>query len=144
MIDLKAILHPTDFSDLSQCALPYAIEFATRYKAHLTILNVLELPFGAISMANEAVSEAERKLYDLIPEGTRSEIEVRPIVRRGKPFIEIIRVAQDLDIDLVVLATHGHSGLEQAVLGSTAEKVVRKAPCPVLTIRHPEHEFVSP
>ena len=60
------------------------------------------------------------------------------------PFTEIIRFAKDKDIDLIVMGTHGHTGLAHVLLGSVAEKVVRKAPCPVLTVRHPEHEFVHP
>ncbi len=65
-------------------------------------------------------------------------------VQMGRPFIEIIRYAREKKIDLIVLGTHGRSGLKHVLLGSVAERVVRKAPCPVLTIRHPEHEFVMP
>jgi nucleotide-binding universal stress UspA family protein len=65
-------------------------------------------------------------------------------VRQGPPFLEIVRYAQEANIDLIVLGTHGRGGLAHMLLGSVAEKVVRKAPCPVLTVRHPEHEFVAP
>ena len=65
-------------------------------------------------------------------------------MRRGAPFLEIIRYAKENDVDLIVLGTHGRSGLAHVLLGSVAERVVRKSPCPVLTVRHPEHEFVMP
>ena len=65
-------------------------------------------------------------------------------VLMGHPFVEIIRYAREQDVDCIVLGTHGRSGLSHLLLGSVAERVVRKAPCPVLTVRHPEHEFVMP
>ena len=142
MIDIKHILHPTDFSELARRALPYVLEFARKYDSRIDLLHVLELPFGAISMAEEAIANSERQVEGLIPREDRANIEIVPFVVRGKPSTEICRIARERETDLIVLATHGHSGLEHAVLGSTAERVVRKAPCPVLTIRHPEHEFV--
>ncbi len=137
MIEFNAILHPTDFSEISKYALPYAIEFAKKYNARLDILHVLELPYGAISLADEAMRSAQESLRALIPQKQREGIEIVPIIKRGKASEEIVKVATDRGTDLIVLATHGHSGLEHALLGSTAERVVRKAPCPVLTIRNP-------
>jgi nucleotide-binding universal stress UspA family protein len=69
---------------------------------------------------------------------------VQQEVRVGTPFYEIVRYAREMKIDLIVMGTHGHTGLVHVLLGSVTEKVVRKAPCPVLTVRHPEHEFVHP
>jgi len=71
-------------------------------------------------------------------------IEKESIIRRGVPFVEILTAAGELKVDLITIATHGRTGLQQVLFGSTAEKVVRKAPCPVLSIRHPEHDFVMP
>lgn len=65
-------------------------------------------------------------------------------VREGTPFYEIVSFATETDVNLIVMGTHGHTGLAHVLLGSVTEKVVRKAPCPVLTVRHPEHEFVHP
>ena len=65
-------------------------------------------------------------------------------IRKGKPFLEIIRFAKENDIDLIIIGTHGRSGLEHIIFGSTAEKVVRKAPCPVLSVRPSQREFVMP
>ena len=83
-------------------------------------------------------------ILDFIREQGLERFSVHPEVREGTPFAEIVRCARDKDIDLIVMGTHGHTGLAHMLLGSVTEKVVRKAPCPVLTVRHPEHEFVHP
>ena len=70
-----------------------------------------------------------------------SEINVETVIKTGKPFVEINETASELDIDLIIIATHGHTGMEHLLFGSTAEKVVRKAPCPVLTLREPIKGF---
>jgi nucleotide-binding universal stress UspA family protein len=90
--------------------------------------------------------EAEdRKLLDeFIPPELKKGITVETIHRVGIPFMEIIKAAREKEADLIVIATHGKSGLSHILFGSVAEKVVRKAPCPVLSIRHPEHEFIMP
>jgi nucleotide-binding universal stress UspA family protein len=156
MIRLNRILYTTDFSEYSLHALPYAKSFAHEYKAELHCLHVVDeayqywlgmsgegLPVGPgpeemMQMAEQQMNEfAARHLADFSP----------PAVRRvvlGRPFVEIIHYAREIQADLVVLATHGRGGLRHVLLGGTADKVVRKAPCPVLTIRHPEHEFVMP
>jgi len=159
MIAINRILTPTDFSDFSKHALKYAVSFATQYKAKLYLLHVIsDIPeistFYLKHFPMEGISEEE--IYGEIEERVRSEleriisedigegIEVEPAVVRGVPFLEIIRFARENLIDLIVIATHGRTGLKRALFGSTAEKVVRKAPCPVMTVRHPEHEFVLP
>jgi universal stress protein A len=83
------------------------------------------------------------ELKNLIKKEIGKKVISRKIVRTGKPFYEINQYAQEEDIDLIVIATHGHSGMEHILFGSTAEKVVRKAPCPVLVVRTGEHEFVK-
>ena len=156
MIKLAKILYPTDFSDLSVHALRYAKSFAMAYQARLHCLHVVDeayqywmamgpngVPVGPApedmleSAHQEMAGFAEVHFGDMEP-------EVVTEVLVGRPFMEIIRYAREQAIDMIVLATHGRTGLTQVLMGSTAARVVRKAPCPVLTIRHPEHEFIMP
>ena len=155
MIDLKRILVPTDFSKHSQNALTYATAFAEKFGAELYLLHVVQdlalyvpdaLALGTpVSPPMEQfTSAAQDALGRLIADNGLERFKVHPEVREGTPFYEIIRYAREADVDLIVMATHGHSGLAHVLLGSVTEKVVRKSPCPVLTVRHPEHEFVHP
>lgn len=155
MIDLKRILVPTDFSKHSLNALTYAAAFAEKFGAELTLLHVVQdlalfIP-DAVTVAPPIVPPVEQfltaartALDRAIQESHLQNLKIVPEVREGTPFYEIIQFAKDGNMDLIVMGTHGHSGLVHVLLGSTAEKVVRKAPCPVLTVRHPEHEFVHP
>jgi universal stress protein A len=155
MIDLHRILVPTDFSTHSRNALRYAAAFADRFGAELHLLHVVQdlalfvpdtvavSPVAAppLDRLTAAVREA------LLREVRESGLEGRAVcleVREGTPFEEIVRYAREKAVDLIVLGTHGRTGLAHVLLGSVSEKVVRKAPCPVLTVRHPEHEFVHP
>lgn len=155
MIDLRRVLVPTDFSKHSENALRYAAAFAERFGAELLVLHVVQdlalfVP-DAIAVAPPVapavevlVESAQQALDRLVAAPPLAGLKVRALVREGTPFWEIIQTAQEENADLIVLATHGHSGLVHVLLGSVTEKVVRKAPCPVLTVRHPEHEFVHP
>ena len=144
MIKIDVVLHPTDFSEVSRHAIPYAMEFAVKYSAKLILLHVLDLPYSAISMAEEAMREAQEKLHDLIPADKRDRLDMETVVLRGAPCEEVIKLAKERSADIIIIGAHGEGGWRHAILGDTAEKVVRKAPCPVLTIRHPEHEFIVP
>lgn len=154
-IVLKQILYPTDFSELSLKALCYAAGFARSFNAQLHCIHVIDEAYqywGGLSPESVPVMPpmeeldrigrqqlaafADRHLQDLQPPAVQE-------VLYGRPFLEITQYAQDHKIDLIVIATHGRAGLSHALLGSTAEKVVRKAPCPVLTVRDPEHDFVT-
>jgi nucleotide-binding universal stress UspA family protein len=155
MIDLRRILVPTDFSKFSKVALTYAAAFADKFGAELHLLHVVQNlavmipdsvnvmpPVGpSIEQLTSAVSEA---LDRLVSENQLERFKPKKAVREGTPFYEIIQYAKETSIDLIVMGTHGHSGLVHVLLGSVTEKVVRKSPCPVLTVRHPEHEFVHP
>ncbi len=155
MIDLHRILIPTDFSKHSENALTYALAFAEKFGAELYLLHVVQdlalfIP-DAVTVAPpiappvEQLTAAVREaLNNVVREHRLEQSPVHVEVREGAPFYEIIRFAKEKDIDLIVMGTHGHSGLAHVLLGSVSEKVVRKAPCPVLTVRHPEHEFVHP
>lgn len=155
MIDLRRILVPTDFSKFSQVALTYAAALAEKFGAEIHLLHVVQdmalfIP-DAVAVAppvvppvEEFAAAAREALDRLVRENHLEAIPLRREVIEGTPFYEIIRYAREADIDLIVMGTHGHAGLIHVLLGSVTEKVVRKAPCPVLTVRHPEHEFVHP
>lgn len=155
MIKLERILVPTDLSEFSHHALRYGCEFANRFNAELHLLNVVQdvvalvpepgMAFPAPGEYMAELRDASRAALDKLPEsGALTSGRVVRDVRVGTPFVEIVRYARDLNCDLIVIGTHGRSGLAHVLLGSTAEKVVRKAPCPVLTVRPEGHAFVMP
>jgi nucleotide-binding universal stress UspA family protein len=152
------ILAATDFSDDSNYALGYAEELARQFGAEITVVHVDQplapvmvselspgLDFGAMSRIAEeqrtiALAQLEKTSARLREEGMKA----RGLLKVGAPFLEIIRTAQAENFDLIVLGTHGHTGLAHVLMGSVAERVVRKAPCPVLTVRHPDRKFTHP
>lgn len=155
MIDLHRILVPTDFSKFSQHALTYAAAFAEKFGAELYLLHVVQdlalvipeiIPVEPpLTPSVAQLTTAVQSAFDRVIEENRLPAAIiHREVREGTPFYEIIQYAREAAIDLIVMGTHGHSGLAHVLLGSVTEKVVRKAPCPVLTVRHPEHEFVHP
>jgi universal stress protein A len=155
MIRLKRILFATDFSDLAATAQDYACEFAERFGAELHVLHVLQdvmlmmpEPGSAFSLPQNYMVElkqaAEKTLETVPPADWCSGKHVVRATRMGAAFVEIVRYAREQEIDLVIIGTHGRSGLKHVLLGSVAERVVRKAPCPVLTVRHEGHQFVMP
>ena len=153
MIKLERILVPTDFSDSARQALTYGISFAREYKAELLLLHVVEtIPVGYASdlfpvpmaeVFQEMSGYARAELAKLGKLAREKGIAVREIVAQGKPSVEIVRMAKDEKVDMIVLGTHGTGILDKALFGSTTERVVRKAPCPVLTCRLAEHKFVD-
>jgi nucleotide-binding universal stress UspA family protein len=154
MIKLKKILCPTDFSEYSLYALDYGVSFAQQYKAKLYLLHVVDvflhdpayfapyIPDRAMFKGYE--ENARSKLDEIIKKKVHKGIKTEAIVKEGRAFVEIVKAAKDEGIDMIVIGTHGRTGLSHAMFGSTAEKVVRKAPCPVLSIKHPEHDFIMP
>lgn len=156
MINLNRVLFPTDFSDLSVHALKYARGFAETFKAELHVIHVVDeatLYWSAVAPNSVPVGPSIEELTEIAEKEMARFVQANlddlkaPMasdVLSGRPFMEIIRYARERTIDLIVIGTHGRSGLHHVLLGSVAEKIVRKAPCPVLTIRHPEHEFVMP
>lgn len=155
MIKLTKILYPTDFSDLSLAALTYAREFGRQFNAQLHCLHVLDEayqywlalgPDGApIGPDVEEMAEtAQRRMTEFANQHLADLPNCVTKIVNGRPFVQIIQYARQEDIELIVIATHGRSGLRHVLMGSVAEKVVRKAPCPVLTCRSAEHEFVMP
>ena len=148
---ISKILVPIDFSDYSKSALKYAVDFAKFFNAELSLIYVVEpviyppdFSMGQIAVPSvdfEMDKRAKEELENLAKKQIPKELKTRIIVKTGKPFIEIIDTANELDADLIIIATHGHSGVEHILFGSTAEKVVRRAPCPVLTLREPVKGF---
>jgi len=149
--EIKKILVPIDFSDYSKNALGYAADFAKLFNAELILIYVVEpviyppdFSMGQIavpSMDIELDKRAKEELENLAKKQIPKELKTEILVKTGKPFIEIIETAGEIKADLIIIATHGHSGVEHMLFGSTAEKVVRKAPCPVLTLRDPIKGF---
>lgn len=144
MIRVKKILVPTDFSPHSGEAMKYACTLAEQFNAELHLLHVVELlPVayyeGAVFTAEseEKMREAAEKLLHKQPEPPwKDSLKVVYEVRQGTPFHEVVGYAKDNNIDLIVMGTHGRTGLGHVLLGSVAERVVRKAPCAVLTVRN--------
>jgi nucleotide-binding universal stress UspA family protein len=153
VIEIKKILIPTDFSEYSQFALKYAMALAVSFKARLYVIHVCEHAItGAGTEAYHFsvpefladVEKAERESLEKIVSEIRSAgIDAQSVFTTGRAYIDIVDKAKELDVDLITLATHGRKGLSHFVFGSTAEKIVRLAPCPVLTVKHPEHDFVK-
>lgn len=149
--DIKKVLVPIDFSDYSKSALKYAVSFCKHFNADIILIYVIEpviyppdFSMGQIaipSVNTEWDERAKEELDKLAKSDITKGAHVKTIIKTGKPFIEIIETAAELDVDLIIIATHGHSGVEHILFGSTAEKVVRKAPCPVLTLREPVKGF---
>jgi nucleotide-binding universal stress UspA family protein len=162
VIKMKTILHPTDFSVPSNYALEYAVACATEFGAKLCILHVIhdvqigtyfgmptlppppQLAIDQDQIRMGIEKQVTKALEEILPPEVRGTIPVQYLIRHGAPFLEIIRCAEQIEADLIVCGTHGRTGLKHAIIGSVAEKVVRKSRCPVLSIRHPEHKFEMP
>jgi nucleotide-binding universal stress UspA family protein len=149
-ITIKKILAPTDFSPASEKGLKYALRFAREFGAEVTLLHILEpiVPFAfegvpmRLPIEETGWSDAARALKALeVSTRAKGVTTVRALTRQGIASHEIVDAAKELDVDLIVMATHGYTGLKHFCIGSTAERVVRAAPCPVLVVREKEHEF---
>jgi nucleotide-binding universal stress UspA family protein len=134
------ILVPTDFSAPSEAALAYGRELATQFDAALHLMHVAENPFlRAAAMDRRALEEAAvRRLQERLTEAERRRGAVAIVEQSDEPANEILRYAESANIELIVMGTHGRTGLARMVVGSVAEAVVRAAPCPVLTVHSAE------
>ncbi len=142
---IRRILVPIDFSEHSKNALAYAASLAELFKAELLLVYVVEqilypadFGFGQAAppiVVQELRQRSEKELDKLLHLPILKNLTARSCVRAGNPYLEIISTAEEEQIDLIIIATHGHTGVEHLLFGSTAEKVVRKAPCPVLVVR---------
>ena len=155
MLSIKSVLVPTDFSDASETALTYGRGLAEAFGASLHLVHVMEdllahawaaeVYVAAVPNLREEIErESRQRLSAMLPEADRERLRAEIALLSGNPFIEIIRYAKAHDIDLIVMGTHGRGPIAHMLLGSVAEKVVRKSPCPVLTVRDAQHKFVMP
>lgn len=151
ILQLNKILVPTDFSETSKKAVQYALRFAEQFGCEIALLYVVEPATPAIgaplaieaSMVKDEFSTAERELRVLAAESHSNGANfISSFVRVGHAPNEITKAATELDIDLIIIATHGYTSWRNLCIGSTSERVVRTAPCPVLVVREKEHEFV--
>lgn len=154
MVPIRRILFPTDFSEYAEYAWTFALQFAQEFRAEVHLLHVVGRPpqlteayalnFDPEKYTQALTHEAYASLGRLAQAAKEHNVESQSAVRIGVDFHEIIDYARTCQIDLIVMATHGRTGLAHALVGSVAEKVVRKAPCPVLTIKHPAMKFEMP
>ena len=160
---LTRILAPTDFSNFSGFALEWAAYLAQCMKADLVLLHVILEEEGKIveeivgegavvhipkGIREDVVKDRQKKLKDqynmVVSHEIKSILRVEEITRIGVPFLEIIKVSKEKEVDLIVMGTHGRTGLAHVLIGSVAEKVVHHAHCPVLTVKHPQYKFIAP
>jgi nucleotide-binding universal stress UspA family protein len=157
MIALQQILVATDFSEPSNAALTYGRELARSFGATLQLLHVVDDLGARLTepsaypeldrLQSEAEATALTRLHGLLSEEDRQTLHARALVLTStSPAETITSYARDAmpRIGIIVMGTHGRGVMAHLVLGSVAERVVRSAPCPVLTVRHPQHEFVLP
>jgi len=154
MLSIRRILFPTDFSEPAEYAWPYALTFAQEFRAEVHLVHVVAPPprlteaytgdFDSGQMVESLTAEAAASMDREVEAAKSRGLIFQREVRVGVDYREIIDYAAKHDIDLIVMATHGRTGLAHVLLGSVAEKVVRKAPCPVLTIKHPSLKIHLP
>jgi nucleotide-binding universal stress UspA family protein len=154
MVVLKNVLVATDFSEPSAVALAYGRELARTFAAKLCVLHIaesvistpgLEFYGASITDLHGSIEAAARREMDaLLTEEDRRQLGAEGVVRVGANVAPaIVEYAEEAEVDLIVMGTHGRGPLTHLLMGSVAERVVRMAPCPVLTVRHPEREFVA-
>ena len=148
MIDIRRILVPTDFSESARQALEWGVALALEFKSEVLLLHVVEnltvgyasdlFPVPMAEVYEEISGYARTELSKLAEEIRAKGIEVTERLAQGTPSAEIIRIAKEEPVDLIVVGSHGKGLLDHALFGSTTERVVRKASCPVLTCRPPK------
>ena len=149
----KKILCPVDFSQFTQEVVDYAVDLAKKYGAELHVMHVVPnmtyftpyesflTPENLVAVEKKIQDDVERDFAKLLK---NTDIPTKTAIRTGVAFVEIIDYAKTESIDLIVMGTHGRSGIEHILIGNVAEKVVRKSPCPVMTIRPKGKEFKMP
>jgi nucleotide-binding universal stress UspA family protein len=152
MFNFETILCPVDFSDQSMHALDYAVSFARHYNSSLILCHVVEIqvitppvePLIEVgSVLEDVTSTASDELKKLAVELKSRVSNIVPILAEGNPAEETMRIAKDHNASLIVMDTHGRSGLDRFLFGSTTENLIRKSPCPVLIVHASEREFIN-
>ncbi len=153
-MEIKSILFPTDFSQGARAAMDYALSLAHDYNARLILLYIIQdisiaewyIPstISAADLIEDMQKGAWKEMDKWAAEASSRVKDVEKIVSRGVPFVEIIKTAKDRNVDIIVIGTHGRTGIDHMLFGSTAEKVVRKSHCPVLTVRIAGRDFKMP
>ena len=155
MLGIKAILLPTDGSECSRKAMAYALSFAKQYGARIVALHVIDRRWedqtrvAFVEVGQELTQkiqkgygeEAERILREVVEAAGVSGVPVETRVVTGIPFEDIVRIGKEVPVDLIVMGTHGRAGMSHLLLGSVAERVIRRAPCPVLTVRQEDRSL---
>jgi len=155
MLNIQRILCPVDFSEGSAKAYDYAYSLALRYRAKLYLEHVIEILAAAYPYYNfpdvaanniywDMSKGAEERLHKMVKDHAVDRVQAEVVVHKGFVPDSILAFAQNQHADLVVMGTHGRRGLDRLVMGSVTEHVLRKAPCPVLAVRKPSHDFVNP
>lgn len=155
MIALKNILVATDFGEAADAALAYGRELARTFDSALHVLNVADDVYVRLGgdayvavlpdLQKDLEAEAQKQLDALLVDNDPKPLSVKKVVLTSSATAAaIVQYAHDRNIDLIIVGTHGRGAVAHLLMGSVAERVVRTAPCPVLTVRHPEHDFVVP
>ena len=154
MLTIHRVLVPTDFSECSDQALNHAKAICEKFDSELHLHHVREsfvsgtpqfaMGLALPQLAEEPAEQVIEHLNKLVDSADLNADRVIVNTSSGSPFVEIIKYAKDQDVDLIILGTHGRTGLSHVFLGSVAENVVRHSPCPVLTVRSDDHQFVEP
>ncbi|HKQ99966.1 MAG TPA: universal stress protein [Pyrinomonadaceae bacterium] len=153
MFPFRNILFPTDFTPHARAALKYAAAFAREGRGRVVLFSVQEgsVPANLLTLPERVFEEPEKHwlrqlradVKELLSDPLLDGLEVDPVIIAGEPAPEIARAVRDFNTDLVCIVTHGRKGLSRALWGSTAEEIIAEAPCPVLTIRPPQRDFVE-
>ncbi len=153
MYPFRNILFPTDFTPHARAALKYAAAFARQGGGRVVLFSVQSgnVPANLLTLPERVFAEEQNhwllqvrtEVRNLLADPLFDGIEVEPVIVEGEPAPEIAKAVRQYDIDLVTVVTHGRKGLSRALWGSTAEEIIAEAPCPVLTIRPPQHDFVE-
>jgi nucleotide-binding universal stress UspA family protein len=155
MIKITNVVVATDFGEASGAALAYGREFARAFGAKLHVLHVIEDPalyagpesvgVDIARLLAELEAKAQAALDKIVTAEDRAQLKAVTTIRSGNaPAYEIVSHAKLVNSDVIIMGTHGRGFMAHLLMGSVAEKVVRTAPCPVLTVHHPEHEFILP